>query len=63
MRTLSLLSSLAVAAIAMTTTPIRAQGVGSKVPAIELEDFSQTAAKSFDEFQGRAVLIEFFAFW
>lgn len=40
-----------------------AQGVGSKVPQVELEDFSQTPAKSFEDFTGRAVLIEFFAYW
>jgi hypothetical protein len=40
-----------------------AQGVGSKLPALELEEFTQTPAKSFDDYLGRAVLIEFFAFW
>lgn len=40
-----------------------AQGVGSKVPAVELVEFTQTAARSFDDYLGRAVLIEFFAFW
>ena len=32
-------------------------------PASDLEGFSQTEAKSFGDFVGRAVLIEFFAFW
>lgn len=41
----------------------QAQGVGSKLPPIELEDYAQTPAKSFDDFMGRAVLIEFFAYW
>lgn len=63
MKTLSLLSSLAVAAFAASTTSLHAQGVGSKLPAIELEGFSQTAAKSFEDLKERAVLIEFFAFW
>ena len=45
-----------------TVTPW-AQGVGSKLPAIELEDFALTPASSFDDFFGRAVLIEFFAYW
>ena len=40
-----------------------AQGVGSKVPVVELEGYSNTAAKTFDDFLGRAVLIEFFAYW
>lgn len=42
---------------------LQAQGVGSKMPEVELEDYSQTPAKSFDDFMGRAVLIEFFAYW
>jgi hypothetical protein len=44
-------------------TAVPAQGVGSKVPALELEDFAQTPAKSYEDFLGRAVLIEFFAYW
>jgi hypothetical protein len=43
--------------------PAAAQGVGSQVTQIELEGYSQTKAKSFDDFFGRAVLIEFFAYW
>lgn len=43
--------------------PAAAQGVGTPLPEIELEGFSQTGAKSFDDFFGRAVLIEFFAYW
>jgi hypothetical protein len=43
--------------------PAVAQGVGSKMPVVELEGYSQTPAKGFEEFTGRAVLIEFFAFW
>ena len=40
-----------------------AQDVGTSLPVIELEDFTQTPARSFDDFVGRAVLIEFFAYW
>jgi hypothetical protein len=43
--------------------PAAAQGVGSSIPEIQLEGYSQTGAKSFDDFFGRAVLIEFFAYW
>ncbi len=43
--------------------PAAAQGVGSSIPEIQLEGYSQTGAKSFDDFYGRAVLIEFFAYW
>ena len=40
-----------------------AQGAGSKVPPVELEEFAMTPAKSFDDYFGRAVLVEFFAWW
>ena len=53
-------------ALAVTThfaSPAVAQGVGSKMPAVQLEGFAQTGAKSFDDYMGRAVLIEFFAYW
>jgi hypothetical protein len=41
-----------------------AQQVGTPLPAeVVLEDLSGTRATSFDDFQGRAVLIEFFAYW
>jgi hypothetical protein len=36
---------------------------GGQLPPVDLEGFAQTKAKSFDDFAGRAVLIEFFAFW
>ncbi len=48
--------------LAVLGQPVLAQGVGSRVPEIELDDFSQTPAESFDDYQGRAVLIEFFAY-
>jgi len=37
--------------------------VGRPLPAAEIEDLQLTAAESFDDFVGRAVLIEFFAYW
>ena len=41
-----------------------AQSVGKQVPSsVELEDFSQTEARSYGDLFGRAVLIEFFAYW
>lgn len=40
-----------------------AQQVGSKIGPVELVDFAQTEARSFDDYLGRAVLIEFFAYW
>jgi len=51
------------ALLAVLALPATAQGVGSTIPEIELEGFSQTEAESFDDFFGRAVLIEFFAYW
>lgn len=39
------------------------QGVGTPFPEAQLEDLAQTAARSFDDYQGRLVLIEFFAYW
>ena len=55
--------ALACLALAALVLPIGAQGVGSKLPVIELEGYARTPAKSFDDFLGRAVLIEFFAYW
>lgn len=37
--------------------------VGERLPPIELDGLSQTPAKSCADFYGRAVLLEFFAFW
>ena len=48
---------------AALTAEAQAQGVGTKMPAVELEGYANTPAKSYDDFTGRAVLIEFFAFW
>lgn len=50
-------------ALFLTTSLTAAQGVGSKLPPIALEGFSQTPAKSFEDFSGRAVMFEFFAYW
>lgn len=57
------LLGLALAVVALCAPPAAAQGVGTKVPAVQLEGYAQTGAKSFEDFMGRAVLIEFFAFW
>lgn len=40
-----------------------AQDVGSSVGALELTDLAQTEAESFGDMVGRAVLLEFFAYW
>lgn len=54
---------LALGALAWTPSSSVAQGVGSRVEKVELEGYAQTGAKSFADYQGRAVLIEFFAYW
>ena len=44
--------------------PAAAQSVGTSMPdKVALEGFDQTPARSYDDFYGRAVLIEFFAYW
>jgi len=41
-----------------------AGNVGSSLPAnVEIEGLSQTKAKSLGDFAGRAVLLEYFAYW
>jgi len=41
-----------------------AQDVGtSMLDEVELSGFAKTKAEAFDEFAGRTVLIEFFAYW
>jgi len=55
-------AALLLAALTLAAAPA-AQAIGSKMPVVELEDYAQTGARSFDDFMGRAVLIEFFAYW
>ena len=40
-----------------------ADNVGKPLPAVELENLTQSPADNFEELAGRAVLIEFFAYW
>lgn len=40
-----------------------AAGVGDTLPEANLETFSATPAKSLDDYLGRTVLLEFFAYW
>ena len=37
--------------------------VGTSLEGVRLGNFSQTGARSFDDLLGRAVLVEFFAYW
>lgn len=57
---LAIFAPLALAALAL---PLPYAPAGGQLPPAELGDFAQTKAKSFDDFAGRAVLIEFFAYW
>ena len=55
---------LAPVALAAFLAPSPVGGVvGKSMPAIPIEGLAQTKAKSLDDFSGRAVLVEFFAFW
>ena len=40
-----------------------ADNLGKPLPTVELEGLAQSPAEAFDELAGRAVLIEFFAYW
>ncbi len=37
--------------------------VGAPFPNIKFKDLAQTEAESFDDFTGRLVLVELFAYW
>ena len=37
--------------------------IGRPLPEVEVEDFALTEARSMTDLTGRAVLIEFFAYW
>ena len=52
------------AALGALTAIGSAQAVGTSITdEIELEGFTQTGAKSYDDMVGRLVLVEFFAYW
>jgi hypothetical protein len=47
----------------LAAASVAQKGVGAPLPATQLEGFSQTKAKSLDDYAGRALLIEIFAYW
>jgi len=53
---------LALAASALIAADFAAAQVGSPLPKVDVE-VNHPAAKSFDAFQGRLILVEFFAHW
>lgn len=57
------IGALALAVAALASAPAHAQAPGSKLPPVVLDELTQTGAKSYDDFLGRAVLFEFFAYW
>jgi hypothetical protein len=52
------------ATLVLVLAPAVAQDVGDPVPVdLPLSDFAVDNAVHFEEYTGRAVLIEFFAYW
>lgn len=56
-------TSILAFALAALSLPAIADNVGKPLPHAELEGFTQSPAKSFEDYLGRAVLIEYFAYW
>ncbi|HUR28643.1 MAG TPA: hypothetical protein VM509_10685 [Planctomycetota bacterium] len=56
-----LLAPLALAAFFAPPPP--GANIGKPMPASPIEGLALTKAKSMEDFAGRAVLVEFFAFW
>jgi hypothetical protein len=54
---------LAGAASLVLAASASADMVGQQLPPVQLEGLSQTPAETFEEYTGRLVLIEFFAYW
>lgn len=58
------LHRLAPLALAGLAAPALAQDVGTSIPErVELDSFAQIPVKKFEDIVGRAVLLEFFAYW
>ena len=57
------LPALLIALAAPAPRPVPVDVVGNPVPESELEDFANTEAEAIDDFLGRTVLFEFFAYW
>lgn len=52
-----------VSSLALLTTTAFADQVGRPLPEVEFEDIVQSPTTEFEDFTGRLVLIEFFAYW
>jgi hypothetical protein len=55
--------TLLLAGILAMASPGAAQIVGSLLPPDALSGLAKTKAQSFADYQGRCVLVEFFAYW
>ena len=53
---------LSVLGLGLAAAPTTAQ-VGEPLPEIEFEAFGNTEAGSIDDFRGRLILLEVFAYW
>jgi hypothetical protein len=51
-----------VMAFGLSTTAL-ADNIGKPLPESQIEGFTQSPATYLDELTGRAILIEFFAYW
>ncbi len=60
-----MLTSLLLGALAAVqpAPPLAADKVGTPLPVVEIEGLTQSPASTFEEFTGRLILIEFFAYW
>jgi hypothetical protein len=65
MRPIHLLPVLApaLALAAVLAPPLPSSGVGDPLPAATQEEITQSGASSLDDIVGRALIIEFFAYW
>ena len=64
MSTLMIRHALTALALGLLGATVGAQDVGTLLyDDVELDDLTQTGAKSYEDLYGRAVLIEFFAYW
>lgn len=50
-------------ALALAAPGAAAQDASAMLAEAKLEGFAQTQAVAIDDYQGRAILLEFFAYW
>jgi hypothetical protein len=63
MRSIALVTALSCAAALGFQDPDAGPAVGRSLPAELLEDFAQTPADGLDDYRGRLLLVELFAYW